>query len=285
MSGRVIALLCLAACGGGGAGGVDGGDGDGDGDGDAAAAADAAGGGGDAGGDDSLAWHRDRLFRGNPELGTGADACARWTSLETSRRAVFLTLTHRLYISRMADDSHVLAHITGCELILGGGSDGTQCGGAENNRLFLTLDDPLWQAMVDTWNGEHLIGDGADSTWIHTEDLAGPHDPFTASDETDTGLSCLALIELSDSKPPTAQGHFFLDGDAVAVQRGAGIDLPADPRLFEIDHDFDCLHQSNPVCPGKDFDDEYAASYGDFECDWVPLGCTPSGTGCYRGTD
>lgn len=284
MSGRLViaAALGLCACDGGGAGSVDAGP-----DVDAAAP--------DAGAPDALpdasppdafvpttlSDHRDRLFRGNPDLGTGADVCQRWTSLDVSRRAVFLTLTHRLFISTMPDSSPLLAHIETVELILGGGADGTDCGGSENNRLFATMDDALWLEMVATWNDDRALGDGGGSTWLHTEDLAGPHDPFTGSDETDTGLSCLALIELSDSTPPTAQAHFFLDGDAVPVQRGSGIDLPADPRLLEIDHDFDCLHQSNPVCDGREFDLAYTDNYGDFECGWVPIGCTPTGTGCY----
>jgi hypothetical protein len=220
----------------------------------------------------TLAAHRDRLFRGNPALGTGADVCARWSSLDASRKAVFLTLTHRLFVSTLSDGAPALGEVTSVELILGGGASGTTCGGAENNRLFLTISPRLWQLMVDTWNGSQVIGDGAAATWIHTEDIAGPHDPFTASDETDTGLSCFGLIELGGSKPPTAQAHFFLDAaDAVPVQRGAGIDLPADPYLLEIDHDFDCLHQSNPTC--SNFAAKYATNYGDYDPAWAPAGC------------
>jgi hypothetical protein len=270
-----IAMLCVvAACVIGACGGPPGG-----GDDDDGAAVDALGDAfaGDAGADGgavvTLAEHRDRLFRGNAALGTGADVCARWASLEASRKAVFLTLTHRLFISQLADATPVLAEVTGVKLILGGGASGTSCGGAENNRLFLTISPRLWQALVDTWNDTETISDGGDALWIHTQDLAGPHDPFTASTETDTGLSCLGLIELSGSKPPTAQAHFFLAGDAVPVQRGAGIDLPADPYLLEIDHDFDCLHQSNPICPDRGFDAEYITNYGDYAPTWAPTGC------------
>lgn len=276
MRGRaaLVALVCLAACDGGVA--SDDGDGGSDvtdaprSDDDGALASDASP---DAPAVTTLADHRDRLFRGNPALGTGADVCARWSSLDASRKAVFLTLTHRLFVSELADGTPMLAEVTAAKLILGGGANGTTCGGAENNRLFLTISPRLWQAMVDTWNGTRTIGDGGGTTWLHTEDVAGPHDPFTASDETDAGLSCLGLIELGGSKPPTAQAHFFLDGDAVPVQRGAGIDLPADPYLLEIDHDFDCLHQSNPVCPNRNFDTKYATNYGAYDAAWAPAGC------------
>jgi hypothetical protein len=278
-----LAACVLAACGGGEAGGDDDGAGDGGADidtmagddasatGDGALGLDAAN---DAAGAATLSDHRDRLFRGNAALGTGADVCARWASLDVSRKAVFLTLTHRLFVSRMADGTPMLVEITAARLILGGGANGTTCGGAENNRLFLTISPRLHQALADTWNGTRTISDGASSTWLHTEDLAGPHDPFTASTETDTGLSCLGPIELGGSRPPTAQAHFFLDAaDAVPVQRGTGIDLPADPYMFEIDHDFDCLHQSNPLCPNRDFAADYITNYGDYAPAWAPAGC------------
>jgi hypothetical protein len=279
MRGRaaLVALVCLAACGSGGAATDDDIDDDGDGDGgtggtDGALTVDAALDLDAPAAPSTLSDHRDRLVRGNPALGTGADVCARWSSLDASRKAVFLTLTHRLYISTLADATPVLAEVTAVTLILGGGASGTTCGGAENNRLFLTISPRLHQALADTWNDTRTITDGGTSTWQHTGDLAGPHDPFTASDETDTGLSCFGLIELGGSKPPTAQAHFFLDAaDAVPVERGAGIDLPADPLLLEIDHDFDCLHQSNPTC--SDFAAKYTANYGDYEPAWTPAGC------------
>jgi hypothetical protein len=174
----------------------------------------------------------------------------------------------------------MLSHVERLYLVLGGGSDGSTCGGSENNRLFLGMDDYLWGRMVETWDGDAVIEDGGGSHWLHTRDIAGPHDPFDASNETDTGLRCSLLIETSESRPPTAQAHFFLEGSAVAVERGDGISLPTDPRMLEIDHDFDCVHRSNPTC--SDFEDRYRESHGDYECDWVPSACTPEGTGCHR---
>lgn len=229
----------------------------------------------DAGAGPSLASLRDALFA------TYTDTpCETWASLDASRRAVFLTITHRLSTSRMPDGRSMLDHITRLYLVLGGGSDGTNCGGAENNRLFLAMDAYLWERMVETWDGAAVIDDGGGSHWLHTRDLAGPHDPFDASNETDTGLRCTLLFERSGSRPPTAQAHFFLDGSAVAVERGSGISLPADPYMLEIDLDFDCVHRSNPTC--SDFEQRYRDNHGDFECEWVPSACVAEGGGCYR---
>lgn len=246
-----------------GAGGVDAGEGA-----DAAAGSDAAV-------PDVLAFLRDRL------LATATDdPCGTWASWDESQRAVFLTLTHRLFTSHTPDGRSMLWHATHLYLVLGGGSDGTSCGGSENNRLFLAMDDYLWARMVETWDDMEVISDDGGAFWVHTGDIAGPHDPFDASDETATGLSCTLLFENPDSEPPTAQGHFFLEGSAVPVERGSGISLPADPRMLELDQDYNCIHDSNPTC--SDFADRYREHHGDFVCDWVPGACTPVGTGCYR---
>ena len=86
----------------------------------------------------------------------------------------------------------------------GGGSDGDECGGDQNNRLFLATDAYLHERMVETWDERDVIADDGGSFWKHTGDLAGPHDPFDASIETDTGLRCALFFETGDSEPPAA---------------------------------------------------------------------------------
>jgi hypothetical protein len=218
---------------------------------------------------DTLSAQRQRLFSAY----VGDDnACTRWNELDASEQAVFLTLSHRLFVSTTPDDKSMLEHMASLRLILGGGADGTDCGGIENNRLFLSMDEYLWQLMVATADNVRMVGDGATGRWKPTTDLVGPHDPFTASNETETGLLCALLVELPGSKPPTAQSHFFRPGDEVAVVRG-GSSLAADPYLFEIDHDFDCSHNSNPACPGRNWEQEYAQNYGVYAADWIPGEC------------
>lgn len=227
---------------------------------------------------------RDRLFRANPALGEGGDVCARWTSLDPSRRAVYLTLTDRMFLSTTTDGLSLLAHTVSMDLILGGGDDGRACGDDENNRLFLTVDDDGYARVVETWGGMLSIDDGGGDKWARSGDATGAHEPFDASLETETGLRCLGLVELPGSYPPTGQIHFFLPGAAQPVERG-DISLPLNPNLIEIDHDFDCLHRSNPLCPGESFDQEYVATYGDFDCMWIPRGCTAVGTACYPAAE
>lgn len=223
----------------------------------------------------SLSGERDRL------IGTlGADACATWAGWDESTRAVFLTITHRLFVARTPDGVPALSHLESLSLVLGGGASGTSCGGSENNRVFAIMDDVLWRAMLDTAGGATVLTDADGTSYVPTRDAAGPHDPFTASIESDRGLRCTLIFEGEGSRPPTAQAHFFLEGDATSVERGP-ISLPAHPRMLEIDQDYNCVHDSNPTC--RDFADRYRDNHGDFTCDWTPSTCTPLGAGCYRG--
>jgi hypothetical protein len=124
------------------------------------------------------------------------------------------------------------------------------------------------------------ISDGGDGThWAPSSDLGGPHAPFDMSNETESGLDCLLIVETEASRPPTAQAHFFAAGSEVEVRRG-GLVIGPDPLLLEIDLDFDCFHRSNPLC--NDFEARYRASYGDFVCEWTPSACTALTDGCYR---
>lgn len=225
----------------------------------------------DAPTDEVLAVHRDRL------IATLGEPCATWAAMDDSQRAVFTTITHRLFTSRAPDGSTLLAHVTRIYVVLGGGSSGTTCGGADNNRVFVATDAMLHGWLVETWNDGTPLADDGESTWIHTRDAAGPHDPFDASVETDTGLRCTLIFEDGDSRPPTAQAHFF-EGAPVAFMRGDA-SLPSDPFMLEIDQDYNCVHDSNPTC--RDFLDRYRTNHGDFECAWVPSGCTAIGTGCH----
>ncbi len=218
---------------------------------------------------------RDRL------IATLGSPCEVWRGFDRSRMAVFLTISHRLFLGRAPDGSTMLSHVTRLYRVLGGGSSGSTCGGSENNRVFMQIDDALWGWLVQAWSGTRPLTDGAGSRWVRSRDIAGPHSPFTASDETETGLRCVIVFETGESRPPTGQVHFFRrDEDAEPVRRGSGVSLPADPRMLEMDLDFNCVHDSNPTC--GDFVSRYVRNYGDFACGYVPTGCAALGDGCFR---
>lgn len=208
------------------------------------------------------------------------DVCALWGALQPSGRDTFLTITHRLEGATLADGSNALQHVVTVYRVVGGenatSSSHGSCGGAEFNRLMMSMDPELHAALVAANGPGPRIDDiPTNGEWHGSSDLAGPHDPFTLSDETEDGA-------------PRGQVHFFLDpGSAVANAPLGRMDLEdlVDPLALEMDQDYDCAHNSNPDCDytfygpfclpeaTRQGTDVYRATYGDFGEGWTPQGC------------
>jgi hypothetical protein len=157
------------------------------------------------------------------------------------------------------------------------------CGGA-GNRLIISIDTALHAALVAANANAGAPGPGGvfdladippDGFWRNSEDLAGPHEPFDMSDETEDGA-------------PRGQAHFFRNPASPAATSPLGLtDLEklVDPYALEIDQDYDCFHNSNPSCEYTLYGplcapesaaigaDIYAANYGDYGRDYRPAGC------------
>jgi hypothetical protein len=265
----------------------------------------------DAGGDDAptdagggrsgIDGERDRLLatylaylRSRPGFtqtnGLGSDlssVCALWDTATPATRAVFLTITDRMDGSRLADGTSMLEHVETLYRVVGGegesATDRGACGG-DGNRMFVSIDAALRDALIAANvnrgarlpTGAYDVGDVVPSSfWRDSHDAAGPHAPFTMSDETDGGA-------------PRGQIHFFEDPGSPAASAPLGrtdlMDL-VDPDALEMDQDYDCVHASNPLCdytfygpaclprttlPGIDL---YGASYRPVDTTWRPLGC------------
>lgn len=214
--------------------------------------------------------------------------CTLWARLQPSARAVFLTVTARLEGSALGDGGTALAHVTALHRVAGGeGATAAapgSCGGGEWNRVVLSMDGALHRALVaahDRRGARRADGafDLADvppgAAWRESRDLAGPHDPFTLSVETDEGA-------------PRAQAHFFRDPTRAPATAPLGRrDLAGlvDPMALEVDQDYDCAHASNPLCeyvfygpgclpaPRRLGVAVYAARYGAVDLAWRPAGC------------
>lgn len=214
------------------------------------------------------------------------DVCQLWTKLPPSARAVFLTLTARMEGSHLArDGSSMLGHVTKLYWLTGGtGTTETNpgsCGGA-GNRMILSIDVTLHADLV-TVNAEQggppgarTIGDViATSYWRDSHDLAGAHSPFDQSDETEGGA-------------PRGQVQYFGDPTSSAATSPLGrpdLVTLVDPLAFEIDQDYDCTHNSNPLCsyttygqfcapkPSMTGVALYGLTYGAIDLTWKPAGC------------
>ncbi|HKE16489.1 MAG TPA: hypothetical protein VKB80_16565 [Kofleriaceae bacterium] len=268
---------------------------------------DAGGGGGGGGGEGDAApadvGNRDRLLatyfdflesRPDDQQSNGligrdlASVCDLWDRLDSSSQATFLTLTARLEGSILgADGSSALDHITALYRAVGGEgaveTDPGSCGGGEFNRLIMSMDPALHDALVAANDHGGDAGDSGfdladvlpDTSWRDSGDAAGPHGPFDLSDETDEG-------------GPRGQVQFFRD--PASAQAGAPLgrlDLEdvVDPLAIEMDHDYDCAHNSNPTCEYTFYGALcfpqstelgtviYTDKYGGFEPEFRPAGC------------
>lgn len=253
---------------------------------------------------DTLSANRDRLLAtylaylkatpGKQSNGLDGSAltgvCDLWRKLVPSAQGVYLTLTARLQGSKVsANGSSMLSHATRLYRIAGGdGSTSTdpgQCGG-DGNRIFVAIDEPLHHSLLVAYTSKGAAVDGgapeladipvgANAFWRDTHDFAGPHSPFDRSDETDNG-------------GPRAQAQYFASTTTGAALQPLGrTDLTTlvEPYALEIDQDYDCPHNSNPLCdyttygalcapgPSKSGADLYTEKYGSFDPTWQPVDC------------
>lgn len=269
-----------------------------------------AGGSGGAGGAspvwvDSLESNRDRLLgayfdflktsvtqpQTNGLSGTDvASVCDVWSKLDPSSRAVFLTITARLQASRLgADGSSMLWHVTKLYRVVGGQgatqSDPGSCGGGEFNRMMMSMDASLRTAMAAAnahqgalqGNGKYDLADAPPqgTFWRDSHDIGGAHAPFDASDETDQGA-------------PRGQTQYFADPTSSLAQAPLGrqdLETLIDPEALEMDQDYNCPHDSNPLCTYTTYGplcfpgaatlgaDLFAAAYGNFDPGYQPASC------------
>lgn len=242
----------------------------------------------------TLAGQRSRLLRAylaylqaNPTITqsnglTGAtlrSTCDLWARLDPAAREVYLTITARLWTSTLtADNSPALHHVTKLYRLVGGeGATPTNigsCGGAEYNRMLMAMDPALHTAFIAAHDrgGNGLHDSLANTVWGPSSDLGGPHGPFTESAETDEGA-------------PRGQAHYFRDvATRPATEPLGRLDLVelTDPFSLEMDLDYNCIHESNPLCsyttygafcvpgPSRMGIELVASKYGMYESDWAP---------------
>lgn len=123
------------------------------------------------------------------------------------------------------DHDMILNHVT--LLYAVNGSNGSNCGGGQYNRVFFQADDELIFMLRNPWSGIPGVN--------YSQDLAGPHNPFTQSREGFEGQ-------------PRGQTHQWAwDYEASYLTRN-GVYGIYDPHIVEMDIDYDFLHHSNPEC-------------------------------------
>ena len=182
----------------------------------------------------------------------------------------------------------MLSHITKVYRITGGqgatSSDPGSCGGGEYNRMIMSMDAALQAAQLAAnkdqgalqSNSKYDIGDAVPSSfWRDSHDLGGPHAPFDVSDETDTGA-------------PRGQTQYFSDPNSTLANAALGrqdLTTLVDPYAIEMDQDYDCVHNSNPLCTYTTYGalcfpqtaelgtQIYTATYGSYGASYSPSLC------------
>ncbi|HEX3554075.1 MAG TPA: hypothetical protein VIA62_12685 [Thermoanaerobaculia bacterium] len=186
----------------------------------------------------SLDANRNRLFADwAARNGQSGDLCQAWQSMTCSAKGSFLTLTHRLGVSVLADYTTPLDHVTGCYAILGDAPGSNGCGGMDYHRIYVSMDTALHNAMILANYGYTMtIDQNYNNYWQASNDFFGPHSPFDMSDETAYGH-------------PRGQNQFWgsSEGYWTPVYR-AGVNGIVDYNIMEIDQDYDWNHPSSTEC-------------------------------------
>ena len=259
---------------------------------------------------DSLDANLNRLFETwRARNASDTDACTAWRQrLDSSQRMVFLTITHRLTTSRLApvsvspnavyyplyeayvpDDRTPLDHMNAVYAIAGGhgpvpGSGTGECGGSDNNRLFLSMDHQLWLAfgLANATSGSSgnpgpLLDPGNNRAWRESSDFLGPHDPFNASDETSYGSPRGQVHFWAPRTNPERTAYLIpLEPASTGPVSRRGVEGVSDPYLIEMDQDYNFVHDSNPLC--SDFLEDYIENHGSsgpepININWEPAAC------------
>jgi len=235
----------------------------------------------------SLDANRNRLFANWAALHGQSDLCQAWQSQTCGAKGVFLTLTHRLQVSVLEDYSTTpLDHVSGMYAMLGDDWDGNHCGG-DDNRIFVSMDPYLRTAMINASSRSTTWDQNGNKYWTPSNDLAGPHSPFDASNMTSYGH-------------PRGQMHFWGSGSgAWTPVYSTGVNGVIDPNIMEIDQDYDWNHPSATECsydtagcdtcqsgynqagfssgPGRMiYARQHPYLYGSFagpDYEWAPTGC------------
>jgi hypothetical protein len=151
-----------------------------------------------------------------------------------------------------------------------GPDPGGGCGGGEFNRVFLGFNE-IGKGKIRN----HTIAGG---TWHSSDDCAGPHGPFTASENVGWGNGpAPPWCSIAQEYGPQRH-HWRYDHEMVSTDGRRGLCGVMDPSLTEIDIDYNWVHDSNPMCSydGKTGYQHVEGQSGAGEYDWTPGGCAPT---------
>ena len=188
------------------------------------------------------------------------DSCTLWAALNEAERYIFLMDTvylgapaSLLYPPGMPNKDTALDHALALYTIngpkAGQGVLANGNGGNDYNRIYLGF-DALAQCVMRNFAAANPSHTAGYNEWVKSDDLAGPHAPFT---QRDMIKWYRALTDLQSQGP---QWHFWAK-DSDFTQTGLNMRLGVcgvtDPSVTELTIAFNFDHDSNPLgMYGKD---------------------------------
>jgi len=201
----------------------------------------------------SLQANRDRLLA-DLAARKCTDTCTLWGALNESERYIYLMNT--AYLAAPSSllypptDSHpdtALDHATALYSI--NGSDAGQgvllngLGGNDYNRIYLGF-DALAACVMRNFTEANPTGKAGYNMWVNSNDLAGPHAPFT---QREMIAWFRGLIDLQTQGPQFH--HWAKDSDFTqsGLNQRLGVCGVTDPTITELTIAFNSVHDSDPL--------------------------------------
>jgi hypothetical protein len=207
----------------------------------------------DVGGVHALQANRDRLIADLARRKC-SDSCTLWAALNEAERYIFLMDTaylgapaSLLYPPGSTNLETALDHATALYSI--NGPDAGQgvllngLGGNDYNRIYLGFDDLAACVMRDFTIADPTHEAGYNE-WVKSDDLAGPHAPFT---ERDMIAWFRGVLDLGTQGPQFHFWHQNSDFTQSGLNQRLGVCGVTDPTITELTIAFDGVHDSDPL--------------------------------------
>jgi hypothetical protein len=246
----------------------------------------------------SMQENRDRLIADLAQRKC-TDSCTLWAALNQAERYVFLMVTTYLeatdsllyppaYENKETALDHAVALYTINGPLAGQGTDGSGRGGNDYNRIYLGF-DTLGECVMRNFPIANPAHTPLYNMWVKSDDLAGPHFPFT---QREMIFWYKAIYDLQSNGPQFH--HFAKDSDfnQAGIDTRLGVCGVTDRSLTELTIAFDFYHNSDPLgdyAGMGGYGWQIVSQYDDVPANWsyMPTSCpvtAPVNTDPYGGT-